>query len=228
RGCHFQLAYFRPETSFNPEHARLFEANRLTVVRQLRYRTRPRRTGKTGVEDGVLDMALFLNGLPLFTVELKVAPATVRTAIVQYKNDRDPKEPLFAFKRCLAHFAMDIELVYLTTRLDGKATVFLPFNQGRDQGAGNPHSRTHYPVAYMWEDVWTKDSVLELVRQFVHVVPDEKVDDKGRKQKVLKLIFPRYHQRDAVRRLVADAREKGPGQRYLVQHSAGSGKSNTI
>ncbi|MCP4686301.1 MAG: type I restriction endonuclease subunit R, partial [bacterium] len=167
-------------------------------------------------------------GLPLFTVELKVAPATVRSAIVQYQNDRDPKEPLFAFKRCLAHFAMDTDLVYLTTRLDGKATGFLPFNQGRDQGAGNPPSRTHFPVAYMWEDVWTRDSVLELVKQFVHVVPDEKVDDKGRKKKVLKLIFPRYHQRDAVRRLVADAREKGPGQRYLVQHSAGSGKSNTI
>jgi len=173
-------------------------------------------------------MALFLNGIPLFTVELKVSPANYKNAVVQYQDDRDPQEPLLAFKRCLAHFAMDTDLVYMTTRLDRKKTKFLPFNRGYEQGARNPPSKTGFAVRYMWEDVWTKDSVLELVRQFVHVVPETKTDAKGRRTKVAKMIFPRYHQRDAVRRLVADAREKGAGQRYLVQHSAGSGKSNTI
>jgi type I restriction enzyme R subunit len=198
-------------------------------VRQLPYRTRQKSgKAKTTTEDGLLDMALFLNGIPLFTVELKISPATYKNAVVQYQTDRDPKEPLFAFKRCLAHFAMDTDLVYMTTRLSGKKTFFLPLNKGYREGARNPPSKTGYAVRYMWEDVWTQDSVLELIQQFVHVVKEPKVDAKGRRSKSEKMIFPRYHQRDSVRRLVADAREKGAGQRYLVQHSAGSGKSYTI
>ena len=141
----------------------------------------------------------------------------------------DPREPLFAYGRCLAHFAVDPHLVYVTTHLAGTATRFLPFNQGKYGGAGNPPvspTRKGYSTAYLWEETWARDSVLDLVRQFIHEVEEE--DEKGRKTGRRFLIFPRYQQLDAVRRLVADARARGAGQRYLIQHSAGSGKSYTI
>ena len=175
---------------------------------------------------------LFLNGIPLFTAELKnpLSGQTVEDAIHQYRNDRDPRgEPLLAYGRCLGHFAVDTDLVYVTTHLTGAKTRFLPFNRGKFGGAGNPPvppTRSGYATSYLWEETWARDSVLDLVRQFVHEVEEE--DDKGRKTGKRSLIFPRYQQLDCVRRLVTDARATGAGQRYLIQHSAGSGKSFTI
>jgi type I restriction enzyme, R subunit len=171
---------------------------------------------------------LFLNGIPIFTAELKnpLTGQEVENAIRQYKTER---EPLFAYGRVLAHFAVDPDLVYVTTRLAGPDTRFLPFNRGKSGGAGNPPvppTRTGYATAYLWEETWARDSVLDLVRQFIHEVEEE--DERGRKTGRRFLIFPRYHQLDCVRRLVADALTHGAGQRYLIQHSAGSGKSFTI
>ncbi|MCA1562049.1 MAG: DEAD/DEAH box helicase family protein [Acidobacteria bacterium] len=221
-GCRFDLAYFRPSSGLNPDVQRLYEANVFSEVRQLKYTTR---------NENSLDMVLFLNGLPLFTAELKnqFTGQDVEHAKRQYRTDRDPREPFFAFGRCLAHFAVDPDLVAVTTRLEGQATVFLPFNQGRFGGAGNPPvppTRIAYATAYLWDRIWTRDSVLNLVQQFVHEVEEE--DDRGHKTGKKSLIFPRYHQLDAVRRLVAHAREHGAGEHYLIQHSAGSGKSNSI
>ncbi|MFH1087435.1 MAG: DEAD/DEAH box helicase family protein, partial [Chloroflexota bacterium] len=144
----------------------------------------------------------------------------------QYRFDRDSREPLFAFGRCLAHFAVDPDLVYVATHLEGPATRLLPFNQGRFGGAGNPPAMNGYSTQYLWKEIWSSDSVLNLVQQFVHEVEEE--DDKGKKTGRRALIFPRYHQLATVRRLVSHARAHGPGQRYLVEHSAGSGKSNSI
>ncbi|MEK6815426.1 MAG: RNA-binding domain-containing protein, partial [Nitrospirota bacterium] len=171
------------------------------------------------------------NGIPIFTAELKnpLTGQDVEDAIRQYKTNRDPREPLFRYGRCLAHFAVDPDLVYVTTQFAGPRTRFLPFNQGKFGGAGNPPvppTRQGYATGYLWEETWARDSVLDLVRQFIHEVEEE--DEKGRKNGKRSLIFPRYQQLDCVRRLVTDARSRGTGQRYLIQHSAGSGKSFTI
>jgi len=221
-GCKFQLAYFRPASGLNEEIQRLYRANLFSVIRQLRY---------SDVHEKSLDLALFLNGIPIFTAELKnpLTGQTVEDAIHQYKTDRDPREPLFRYGRCLAHFAVDPDLVYVTTHLEGPKTRFLPFNRGRFGGAGNPPvppTQSGYATSYLWEETWTRDSVLDLVRQFIHEVEEE--DENGRRNGRRHLIFPRYHQLESVRKLVADARMRGPGQRYLIQHSAGSGKSFTI
>ena len=221
-GCKFRLACFRPASGLNEELQRLHAANLFAVVRQLRFSEK---------DEQSLDLALFLNGIPLFTAELKnpLNGQDVRDAIRQYRTDRDPREPLFAYGRCLAHFAVDPEQVFVTTALAGPRTRFLPFNQGRFGGAGNPPvppTRTGFPTDYLWERIWARDSVLDLVRQFIHEVEAE--DDRGRKTGKRFLIFPRYQQLDCVRRLVGHARDHGTGQRYLVQHSAGSGKSFTI
>ncbi len=218
-GCTFRFAYFRPASGLNEETQRLYQANQFTVVRQHRY------SQKT---DHSLDMVLFLNGLPLFTAELKnpLTGQTVQHAMRQYRQDRDPREPLFALGRCLVHFAVDPDQVFTTTHLQGSKTPFLPFNRGKNGGAGNPAVLGNFATAYLWEQVWARDSVLNLVQQFIHTVEEE--DDKGRKTGKRSLLFPRYHQLDAVRRLVDDARARGTGQRYLIQHSAGSGKSNSI
>jgi type I restriction enzyme R subunit len=221
-GCKFRLAYFQPASGLNEETQRLHGANLFAVVRQLRYSTR---------NENSLDLVLFLNGIPLFTAELKnpLSGQNVEDAIRQYKTTRDPREPLLAYGRCLGHFAVDSELAYVASQLAGPRTRFLPFNQGRFGGAGNPPvppTRSGYATAYLWHEIWAPASVLDLVRQFIHEVEEE--DDKGRKTGMRFLIFPRYQQLDAVRRLVADARSRGPGQRYLIQHSAGSGKSFTI
>jgi type I restriction enzyme R subunit len=221
-GCRFRLAYFRPASGLNEETRRLHAANLFSEVRQLRYSTKSEKT---------FDLVLFLNGIPIFTAELKnpLNAQDVEDAIRQYKTDRDPREPLLAYGRCLAHFSVDPDLVYVTTHLAGERTRFLPFNQGKFGGAGNPPvppTRKGYATAYLWEGTWSRDSVLDLVRQFIHEVEEE--DEKGRKVGRRFLIFPRYQQLDCVRRLVADARSRGAGQRYLVQHSAGSGKSFTI
>jgi type I restriction enzyme R subunit len=221
-GCKFRLAYFRPATGLNEETRRLHAANLFSVVRQLHYSTKNEKS---------LDLVLFLNGIPIFTAELKnpLTGQDVEDAIRQYKTDRDPREPLLAYRRCLAHFAVDPDLVYVTTRLAGARTRFLPFNQGKFGGAGNPPvppTRKGYATSYLWEETWARDSVLDLVRQFIHEVEEE--DDRGRKTGARYIIFPRYQQLDCARKLVADARVRGAGQRYLVQHSAGSGKSFTI
>ena len=221
-GCKFRLAYFRPASGLNEELQRLHAANLFAVVRQFRF-------SEQGEES--LDLALFLNGIPIFTAELKnpLNGQDVEDAIRQYQYDRDPREPLFAYGLCLAHFAVDPELVFVTTRLAGPATRFLPLNQGRYGGAGNPPvppTRPGFPTDYLWERIWARDSVLDLVRQFIHEVEAE--DDRGRKTGKRFLIFPRYQQLDCVRSLVRHARDHGTGERYLIQHSAGSGKSFTI
>ncbi|MCR4402783.1 MAG: type I restriction endonuclease [Firmicutes bacterium] len=221
-GCKFKLAYFRPASGLNEETRSLYQANIFSVVRQLRYSTKNEKS---------IDLVLFLNGIPVFTAELKnlLTGQTVEDAMRQYKTDRDPREPLFAYGRCLAHFAVDPDLVYVTTHLQGTKTRFLPFNQGRFGGAGNPPvppTRAGYATSYLWDETWARDSVLDLIRQFIHEVEEE--DEKGRKNGRSFLIFPRYHQLDCVRKLIAHARAYGPGQRYLIQHSAGSGKSFTI
>ena len=221
-GCVFRLAYFRPASGLNDELQRLHAANLFSVARQLRYSEKTEHS---------LDLVLFLNGIPIFTAELKY-PLTgqdVRDAMRQYRDDRDPREPLFAYGRCLAHFAVDPELVTVTTQLAGPKTRFLPFNRGRFGGAGNPPvppTRTGCATDYLWEETWARDSILDLIRQFIHEVEDE--DERGRRTGRRFLIFPRYQQLDAVRRLVGHARNHGAGQRYLIQHSAGSGKSFTI
>lgn len=213
-GCHFELIYFRPVSGLNVDHRRLYQANQFSVVRQLRYSQQ---------NENSLDMALFLNGLPLFTAELKnpFNGQTVENAVSQYRTDRDPREALFASGRCLAHFAVDPHLVQVTTRLQGQKTRFLPFNRGRDRGAGNPPVRDGYDTAYLWERIWAKDSVLNLIQHFVHEVEDR---DIGKST----VIFPRFHQLRSVRKLVDHARREGTGHRYLIEHSAGSGKSFSI
>jgi type I restriction enzyme, R subunit len=218
-GCRFQLTYFIPSSGLNYDLLKLYAANLFSEVRQLHYSER---------NNNSLDLVLFLNGLPIFTAELKnpFTGQNVQNAIQQYRFDRDPRESLFAFGRCLAHFAVDPELVYMTSHLEGQNTHFLPFNQGRNGGAGNPPSWKGFATAYLWESIWARSSVLNLVQHFIQEIEEQ--DDKGRKTGKKSLIFPRYHQLDAVRRLVADAREKGPGQRYLIEHSAGSGKSKSI
>ena len=221
-GCRFQLAYFRPSSGLNEETRRLHRGNVFSIVRQLHYSERNSKS---------LDLALFLNGIPIFTAELKnpLTGQTLEDAIRQYRTDRDLREPLFAYRRCLAHFAVDPNLVYVTTQLAGPQTRFLPFNRGKFGGAGNPPvppTQNGYATSYLWEETWARDSVLDLVRQFIHEVEEE--DDRGRKTGKRYLIFPRYQQLDCVRRLVSNARQRGTGQRYLVQHSAGSGKTFTI
>jgi type I restriction enzyme, R subunit len=221
-GVKFKLAFFKPASKLNPDLQLLHQANVFTVIRQLHY--------SESTEQSV-DLGLFLNGIPLFTAELKnpLNGQNVEHAIKQYKRDRDARERLFAYGRCLGHFAVDPNLVYVTTHLRGDDTLFLPFNQGRVRGAGNPHvppTRKGYPTSYLWEQTWSCESVLDLVRQFIHEV--ELFDEDGRKTGKRFILFPRYHQLDAVRRLVADARSRGAGRNYLIQHSAGSGKSYTI
>ncbi len=218
-GCKFRLAYFKPSSGLNEAAQKLYLANQFSVVRQLEYSEKNNNT---------LDLAIFLNGLPLLTAELKnpFKGQNVQHAVKQYRLNRDPREPLFQFGRCLAHFAVDPSLVYVTTELRGGKTAFLPFNQGYNLGAGNPPSWKGFTTAYLWEQVWARDSVLNLVQHFIHIVELE--DDKGNKTGERRLLFPRYHQLDCVRRLVADALVRGVGHCDLVQHSAGSGKSNTI
>jgi type I restriction enzyme R subunit len=221
-GCKFRLAYFQPASGLNEEARRLHAANLFAVVRQVHYSTK---------NENSLDLGLFLNGIPVFTAEIKnpLTGQDVEDAIHQYKTDRDSREPLLTYGRCLAHFAVDPDLVYVTSKLAGPKTGFLPFNQGKYGGAGNPPvppTRSGYATGYLWEETWARDSVLDLVRQFIHEVEEE--DEKGRKTGKRFLIFPRYQQLDCVRKLVNDARNMGVGQSYLIQHSAGSGKSFTI
>jgi type I restriction enzyme R subunit len=224
-GCKFNLIYFKPTSGLNPETQRLYEANRFGVLRQLYYKPRSADKPESGPS---IDLGLFVNGLPIFTAELKnqITGQSIEDSKRQYEETRDPAEPLLSFGRCLAHFAVDNNEVAMTTYLRRKATTFLPFNRGYGLGAGNPPSATGFATAYLWEAIWARDSVLNLLQHFIYEV--EVRDDKERKTGERRLIFPRFHQIEAVRQLVQDAYEQGPGQRYLIQHSAGSGKSFSI
>jgi type I restriction enzyme R subunit len=217
-GVRLKLAYFLPASGLNPDLQRKHQGNIFSVIRQLHFSQK---------SDQSLDMVLFLNGLPLFTAELKnpFTRQNVTHAMAQYRRDRDPHEPLFHFGRCLAHFAVDPDLVYFTTHLQGQKTRFFPFNKGNHGGAGNPPVLTGYRTSYLWEQIWARDSILDLIQNYIHII--DLYDNKGRVRGKA-MIFPRYHQLDAVRRLVDEARTRGAGQRYLIQHSAGSGKSFTI
>jgi len=223
-GRTLRAAFFKAAHELNPELEARYAANRLGLTRQLRFSPHSEKS---------LDVTLSLNGIPVATVELKnpMTGQTVEDALAQYRHDRDPREPIFEFKRrTLVHFAVDTESVRMTTRLAGNATHFLPFDKGCDGGAGNPPDpagRT-YRTAYLWEEVLQRDSLLDVLARFIHLQIEEKRDEQGRKVKAEAMIFPRYHQLDAVRLLVNAARSEGVGYNYLVEHSAGSGKSNTI
>ena len=223
-GRTLHAAYFKAAHELNPELESHYAANRLGLTRQLHFSPRSEKS---------LDVALSLNGIPVATMELKnpLTGQRVEDARRQYKQDRDPREPIFEFKRrTLVHFAVDTESVLMTTRLAGTATRFLPFNKGCAGAAGNPPdpSGRTYRTTYLWEEVLQRDSLLDLFARFIHLQIDEKRDDQGRKIKTESMIFPRYHQLQAVRMLVDAARSEGVGHNYLVEHSAGSGKSNTI
>ena len=230
-GKTFRIAYFKPAHGLNEEVLALYAQNQLTVTRQVLCHP-----GK----DHTVDLLFAVNGLPVATCELK-NPGTGQTwrrAIRQYQNDRDPRAPLFGFKaRAVVHFAADPDEVHMTTRLRGENTQFLPFNRGSHPGeiqcgAGNPQHPSGHRTGYFWEDVLQRDSFLDILGHFMFVEKrDEKVDDgKGGQRRITRetVIFPRFHQLDAVRKVVAGARGEGPSSNYLIQHSAGSGKTNSI
>lgn len=220
-GVKFQMAYFKPESSLNREADDLYKTNHLSVTRQLFYE----RVGKNS-----LDMVLSLNGLPIATIELKnqFSGQSVENAKKQYVYDREPSEPIFQFKkRALVHFAVDTDEAYMTTKLEGKNTRYLPFNLGYNNGAGNPPNPNGYRTAYLWEQVWKKDSFMDIIGKFLHLSTEE-FELNGVKKKKESIIFPRFHQMQVVRKVTADARIQGAGKNYLIQHSAGSGKSNSI
>ena len=223
-GRTLRVAFFRPAHGLNPELEARYQANRLGLTRQLHFSPRSQQS---------LDVVLSVNGIPVATLELKnpLSGQTVANAIHQYRHDRDPREPILEFtKRALVHFAVDTEEVHMTTRLAGPSTTFLPFNRGMDGAAGNPPDRDdrNYKTAYLWEEVLQRDSLLDLLARFLHIEVEEKISDDGKKVRKESLIFPRYHQLQAVRQMVEAAATEGVGHNYLVEHSAGSGKSNTI
>jgi type I restriction enzyme R subunit len=223
-GKTLRVAYFKAAHGLNPELEARYTDNRVGITRQLHF---------SKLSEKSLDVVLSINGIPVVSVELKnpMTGQTVDHALRQYRNDRDPREAIFEFKRrMLVHFAADTDMVFMTTRLAGSATHFLPFNKGCDGGAGNAPDQKgrSYRTAYLWEEVLQRDSLLDLLARFIHLQIEEKRDDQGRKVKKETLIFPRYHQLEAVRSLVDQAQREGVGNNYLIEHSAGSGKSNTI
>jgi type I restriction enzyme, R subunit len=220
-GIKFQLAYFKPESGLNPESEFLYSKNILAVTRQLHYSLK---------NENSLDLAIFLNGLPVVSIELKnqFTGQSVSNAERQYQFDRDPEAPIFKHtKRALVHFAVDTDNVSMTTKLDGRSTRFLPFNKGFEGGAGNPPNPNGYRTSYLWEEVLAKDSLMDILARFIHIERAPIKGDTTGREKVT-VIFPRYHQLDVVRKLAKDVKEHGAGKNYLVQHSAGSGKSNSI
>ena len=222
-GVKFKLAYFQPDSGLNPETIALYKQNNLQITRQVHFSTKNSKS---------IDLLLSLNGLPLATIELKnhFTGQRVGEAMEQYKTSRDPKELLFQFKkRALVHFTVDPDEVYFTTKLESASTRFFPFNKGHKGGAGNPLTKGYdtYRTAYFWEEILSVDSWLEIIGRYVHLQKEEFTVD-GKKYTKESLLFPRYHQLDAVRKLTADAKTKGAGKNYLIQHSAGSGKSNSI
>jgi type I restriction enzyme R subunit len=216
--AHFDLLYRLPYNDLNPEVKAKFESNLFSVTRQIYF---------SSTDHKSVDMVLFLNGLPLATLELK-NPWTgqnVNHAKKQYREDRDPKETLFQFRRCLVHFAVDPDEVWMTTKLDGKFTYFLPFNKGHNHGKGNPPNPNGHKTAYLWQEILTRQSLTNIIEHYAKVT--EEKDKKTGKVKTT-LFFPRYHQLQVVRNLLADVQDRGVGHRYLIQHSAGSGKSHSI
>ncbi len=222
RGCHFSLVYFEPKSGLNPEHQELYLKNRVTLIRQVHYSSKNQNS---------LDMVLFINGLPIITMELKnqLTGQTILDSEKQYRYDRDPNEPLFQFKRVLVHFCCDNDRVSMTTRLMGGKTKFLPYNKGIE----NPINPSGLKTSYLWEEILTKESLLDILENFVHVSVetdkdfDPKIGKVVEKKKEL-LVFPRYHQLDVIRKLRIDVKTKGVGHNYLIQHTTGSGKSYSI
>ncbi len=219
------LMYTKPATSYNQDLMRKYQQNIFSVMEEVWASDKER-----------IDVVIFLNGLAIISFELKcnTAGQSYHDAIYQFRTERSPKTRLFLFKAgTLVNFAMDLEEVYMTTKLDGSATFFLPFNMGNSEGvtagAGNPIFEDKYSVSYMWEDILTKDTILDLISKFIFVEVKETVDeDTGKVKRSENLIFPRYHQLDVIRRVLADVRENLSFQNYLIQHSAGSGKTNSI
>ncbi|MDD5395263.1 MAG: DEAD/DEAH box helicase family protein [Thiothrix sp.] len=249
RGTRFSLCQFKPEHDLNPDTLARYQQNRLRIVPELIYSPWATSRSLSGVEGNEaegkskrwrIDLVLFVNGLPVATLELKSEfKQSVENAIRQYQTTRfaiDPEtrkpEPLLTFKRgALVHFAVSQYEVYMSTRLEGKDTFFLPFNKGtHDGGAGNdvPQDVDRYATDYLWNEVLLPDNLLNILGRFVHLQIEEREDWEGRKYKKETLIFPRYHQWDVVTRLISTARAEGAGHKYLIQHSAGSGKSNSI
>jgi type I restriction enzyme R subunit len=232
-GKTFRLAYFRPNSGMNHEAAASYAANRLTITRQVAFDSVMKKAdGKN--RRCIIDVTISLNGLPVATAELKnpLTGQRAADAVRQYRDARDERDLLFAFKkRALVHFAVDPDEVWMTTRLKGKETVFLPFNRGNNHGAGNPPVEGNWKTHYLWDEVLQADSLIDILQRFMHLEVKERQvkTDKGvRTIRKETMVFPRYHQLDAVRKLVSHARENGSGRNYLVQHSAGSGKSNSI
>mgnify|MGYP001396224615 CR=1 FL=1 len=215
-----KLAEFKPALSMNAEILARYKANRLRVVRQIHNSLH---------NENCIDLVLFLNGIPVATVELKTDfTQSVKDAIDQYRFDRDPKpkgksaEPLLSFPNgALVHFAVSNSEVVMTTRLTGISTQFLPFNQGHDGGKGNPPNPNGHQTAYLWETVWERESWMEILGRYL-------VNERNEKKKIKSLVFPRYHQLDVTRKLQAAVLKDGTGSKYLIQHSAGSGKTKSI
>lgn len=231
RGISFRVCYFKPESTLNQTSAALWAHNKIECYRQWYYSAETKKS---------VDMVLVLNGIPVFAFELKnqYTGQNVDNAKQQWMYDRDSREICFQFnKRILAYFCVDHTEVWMTTKLAGKGTYFLPFNQGsngagNDGGKGNPANPNGYPTSYLWENVFQKDSMMDILQKFIHLqIKEEKKKQPDGSEKVIRkkaLIFPRYHQLDVVRRLIADVKKNGAGHNYLIQHSAGSGKSNSI
>ncbi|MEM9834282.1 MAG: DEAD/DEAH box helicase family protein [Bacteroidota bacterium] len=220
-GVRFQMAYFQPASGLNPDAVDLYSKNALKVYRQVYYSAKNKNS---------VDIVLSLNGLPVATLELKnqFTGQNVGNALKQYSTTRDNREILFAFKkRALVHFAVDQDEVFMSTKLEGSKTRWLPFNRGHNNGQGNPPNPDGYRTSYLWKYTLSKNSWMEILQRFVHLQTEEITLD-GKTYKREKLIFPRYHQLDAVRKISSDVLNAGAGKNYLVQHSAGSGKSNTI
>ena len=229
-GCKLKVCFFKPESDLNPIDAERYEANILGCTRQFRY---------TMANTNTIDMVLSVNGIPVVALELKnqLTGQDYVCAINQFKHDRSSKE--FAFRlnhRFLVYFAVDLYEAWMTTQLADGSTRFLPFNQGSNGagvtgGAGNPQNPNGYATSYLWEEVLQRDSLLDLIHRFISFVKEkEEVVKNGVTKTVTKekMIFPRYHQYDVVRKIMADVRQNGVGTNYLIQHSAGSGKSNSI
>ena len=224
RGIKFRAVFWKPETSLNETTKKQYEDNILHCTRQLHYSVK---------NENSIDIVLFVNGIPVVSMELKCQFTGQNTtnAINQYKFDRASKDTIFAFKeRVLVHFAVDLTNVYMTTKLAGPHTYFLPFNQGSNGagnvgGKGNPNNEDGYDTSYLWEKVLCKDMLLEILQKYMHL--QQETDAQGNVVSE-KMIFPRYHQLDVVTKLLADVKENGSGKNYLIQHSAGSGKSNSI
>lgn len=222
RGCSFDLVYFEPKSGMNQEHKELHEKNRFVVVRQLYYSNKNKNS---------IDIVLFLNGIPIITMELKnqLTGQNIKNSEYQYKHDRDPKETLLNFQRCFVHFCVDNDVVSMTTNLNGNNTKFFPYNKG----ISNPIVEGDYRTEYLWNEVLIPNSILDIIQNFLVVVEesDKEWDDKSGKlteKKFKVLVFPRYHQLEVIRNLQINLKEVGVGNNYLIQHTTGSGKSYEI